>query len=104
SAGRLWTPGLLRHPPVDALQQITKLRGRDRHRTISRRWPQEPATLQSLGEQAHALSVMPQHLDQATTPAPEHEQMPAMRIALERLRHHQRQAIKALAHVGVATR
>src|SRR5262245_49103723 len=47
---------------------------------------------------------MPEHLDQATAPAAEHEQMSAMRIAPERLLHQQRQAIKALAHVGVAGR
>src|SRR5437016_1290760 len=93
SAGCLWTPGLLWHSPVDAFQQITKLRRRDGHRAISRRRPQEAATLQSLGEQAQTLSVMPQHLDQTTAPAAEHEQMPAVRIALERLLHHQRQAI-----------
>src|SRR5205814_8647731 len=90
SAGRLWTPALLWHPPVDAFEQITKLRGRDGHRTISRRRPQEPATLQSLGEQDHALSVIPQDLDQAATPAAEHEQMPAVRIAPQRLLHHER--------------
>jgi hypothetical protein len=50
------------------------------------------------------LTIMPQHLDQAAAPAPEHEQMPAVRIALERLLHLQRQAIKALAHVGMARR
>src|SRR5262249_40144222 len=52
----------------------------------------------------HALAVMPQHLDQAAAPAPEHEQMPAMRVALELLLHQQRQAIKPLAHIGVAGR
>src|SRR5436190_11766771 len=38
----------------------------------------------------------------ATAPATEHEQMPAVRIALELLLHQQRQAVEALAHVGVA--
>src|SRR5688572_1577839 len=40
----------------------------------------------------------------ACAPATEHEQMPAVRIALERLLHQQRQAIKPLAHVGVTGR
>src|SRR5271154_3494464 len=90
SAGRLWTPGLLWHPPVDAFEQITKLRGRDGHRTISRRRPQEVTTFQPLGEQAHALSIMPQDLDQTAAPATECEQMPAVWIALERLLYQQR--------------
>src|SRR4029077_15653984 len=37
-------------------------------------------------------------------PAAEHEQLAIVRIALERLLHHQRQPVKALAHVGVASR
>src|ERR1700693_3794256 len=47
---------------------------------------------------------MPQYLDQTATAPTEHEQMPAVRITLERLLHQQRQAIKAFAHVGVAAR
>ena len=47
---------------------------------------------------------MPQDLDQSAAAPTEHEQMPAVRITLERLLHQQRQAIKALAHVGVPSR
>ena len=53
-------------------------------------------------KQAHALTIVPQHFDETTATAAEHEQMPAMRIALQPLLHHQGQAIKAFAHVGVA--
>src|SRR5262245_43899468 len=109
SARRLRTPSVLRQPPVDALEQISQLRRRDRHRAIgslarSCRRPDEAAALQPLGEQAHALAVVPQHLDQAAAPAAEHEQLAVVGIALERLLHQQRQAIEALAHVGVAGR
>src|SRR3954465_7251861 len=104
SAGRLRTPGLLRHPPVDAFQQITKLRGRDGHRAICWRRPQKATTLQPLGKQAHALSIMPKHFDQAAAPPAEHEQMPAVRVVPQRLLHHECQAIKTFAHVGVAAR
>jgi hypothetical protein len=45
---------------------------------------------------------MPEHLDQAAAPAPKDEQVPAMRITPQRLLNQQRQAIKSLAHVGVA--
>src|SRR5262245_26865206 len=85
SAGCLRSPRALRHPPIDAFQQIAKLRRRDRYRPVSRRWPDEAATFQSLRKQAHTLAVMPQHLDQPAAPAAEHEQMPAVRITLELL-------------------
>ncbi len=50
STGRLRAPGILRHPPVDAFQQVGELRRRDRHRSIRRRWPEEATALQPLGE------------------------------------------------------
>jgi len=73
SAGRLWTPRALRHPPVDAFQQISQLRRRDRHRPIrvvprNGRWPDKTASFQPLREQAHALSIVPEHFEQSTTP------------------------------------
>ena len=40
------TPCLLRHAPIDARQQIGKLGRRDRHRSVSQRWPQESPALQ----------------------------------------------------------
>src|SRR5215475_4357094 len=94
SAGSLWSPRVLRHPPVDAFEQIAKLRRRDRHHTIGRRWPEEASPFQPLRKQAHPLAVMPEYLDQSAAPATEHEQMPAVRIAPERLLHQERQAIK----------
>src|SRR6266567_2989164 len=47
---------------------------------------------------------MPQNLDQPTAAATEDKQMATVRIALERLLHQQRQAIKTLTHVGMAAR
>ena len=41
---------------------------------------------------------------EGAAPAAEHEQMPLMRIAPQRLLHQQRQAVEALAHIGVAGR
>src|ERR1700720_677853 len=104
SAGCLRSPGLLRHPPVDAFEQIAELRRRYCHRSVGWLRPYEATPLQPLGKQAHALPVMPQHLDQPATAATKHEQMPAVWVTLERLLHQQRQAIKPLAHVGVASR
>ena len=83
-------PRVLRQTPVDAFQQISQLRRRDRHRPIralarNGRWPDKTAALEPLGEQAHALAVVPQHLDQATRRPRNTEQMAIVRIALERL-------------------
>src|SRR5580700_6440032 len=109
SPRRLWPPCPLRQPPVDPFQQIAELRRRDRHGSIRvlarcRRRPHEPATLQPLGKQAQALSVVPQNLDQSAAAAAEYEQVAGVGVALERLLHQQRQAIKAFAHIGMAAR
>ena len=50
--------------PVDPFREIAELGGCDRHHTLGRRRPDEPAPLQPLDEQAHALGIMPQDLDQ----------------------------------------
>src|SRR5271165_363407 len=42
--------------------------------------------------------------NQTATPAAEHEQVAAMRIALEHLLHQHRKPVEALAHIGVAAR
>src|SRR5215472_723576 len=107
SACRLRPPGVLRQPPIDAFQQISQLRRRDGHRAIlafarNGRWPDKTPAFEPFCEQAHAKTVVPQHFDQRAAPAAEHEQMASVRIALERLLHQQRQAVEALAHVGVA--
>src|SRR6266508_352471 len=104
SAGRLWPPRVLRQPPVNAFEKIAELRRRHRYCPIRRRWPDEATALQPLREQAHALAIVPQHLDQAAAPAAEHEQVAIVGITLERLLYQQRQAVEALAHVGVAGR
>src|SRR5260364_132425 len=97
-------PRPLRMPPVDAFTQIAELGRRYRHRSVHSLWPDEAAALQPLREQAHALAVVPQHLDQAAAAAAEHKQMAAMRIALQGLLDQQRQTVEALAHVGMAGR
>src|SRR6266545_7548748 len=68
SAGRLWPPCVLRQPPVNAFEKIAELRRRHRYCPIRRRWPDEATALQPLREQAHALAIVPQHLDQAAKP------------------------------------
>src|SRR5215472_4149210 len=104
STGRLWSPRVLRQTPIDPFQQISQLRRRDRHRPIRAlarhgRWPDKPPAFEPLCEQAHALTIVPQHFYQRAAPAAEHEQMASVWIALERLLHQQRQPVEALAHV-----
>ena len=108
SAGSLRTPGVLRQAPVDPYEQISQLRRRDRHPPIltltwNGRWPDEAATFQPLGEQAHSLPIVPQHLEQAAPTAAEHEQMAVVRIALQRLLHQQRQTVEAYALMWSST-
>jgi len=46
------------------------LRNADRDNTVRQRWLQKAAALQSLREQARALAIMPNDLDQITAAAP----------------------------------
>src|SRR5260370_21093574 len=78
--------------------------GRDRHRLAFGPGPHEATAIQPLGEQAHPLAVVPQHLDQAAALAPEHEQVATVRIPFQRLLHQQRQAVEAAPHVRRAAR
>src|SRR5271154_1792629 len=102
STSRLRPPGFLRHSPVDAFQQITHLPGADRDHPVRRRRPDEAAAFKPLGEQAHALTVVPDHLDQVTSAAPKNEEIAAMRVVPQNFLDLQRQAGPALAHIRMA--
>lgn len=58
SSDRCRPPGLLWVPPVDPGQEITELRRRDRHHTLSWARPDEATPLQAFCEQAGALAVV----------------------------------------------
>ena len=104
SPHRCRPPRLLRVSPIDAGQKVTELRRRDRHHAIRRRWPQKPPPFQTLREQARTLAVVPDHLQQIAAPSAEAEQMSTQRVATQHLLHLERQAGKALPHVGVPRR
>src|SRR5262249_21973013 len=76
----------------------------DRHDTVRRRRPQKTSALKTLREQTLPLSIVPQALDEITAPATKHEQVPVVRIALERLLNQQCQALVTLPHIGVPGR
>jgi len=56
------------------------LRNADRDNAVCLRWPQEASALQSLREQACALAVMPNDLDQVTAAAPKNVEITSVRI------------------------
>lgn len=62
SSSRCWSPGPLRHPPVDAFQQITELPRHNHDGSIGRRTPYEASPLQLLRGQAGSLAIMPDDL------------------------------------------
>ena len=95
------SPRLLWVSPINAGQQVTELRRRDRHHAIRRRRPQKATAFQTLREQARALAIVPDHLQQVAAAAPKAKQMSAQRVAVQHLLHLERQARKALPHVGV---
>lgn len=69
SSDRCRPPHLLWLPPVDPGQEITELRRRDRHHSLSRNRPDEATPLQAFCEQASALAVMPDHLQEIAATA-----------------------------------
>src|SRR3954465_5009555 len=104
SSHRSRTPGFLRIAPIDSGQQITELGRGDRHRAVGRARPQKAAPFQPLRKQAGSLAVMPDHLQKIAPASTKAKQLPAQRITSQHLLHLQRQARKALPHVGVTGR
>ena len=80
------------------------MRNADRDNTVRQRWPQKAAALQSLREQARALAIMPNDLDQITAAAPKNIKVASMRITLQALLNQPCQAREATSHIGVTGR
>ena len=81
SSDRGRTPSCLGMTPVDPGQKVAELGRRDRHRAVGGARPQEAAPFQPLREQACALAVMPDHLQQVAAAAAKAEQVAAQGIA-----------------------
>jgi hypothetical protein len=60
---------MTRIPPIDSVEHIGQLRGRDSNYAVRRRWPDEAAFLQPFGVERHAETVMPKNLNQVTSGA-----------------------------------
>src|SRR5204863_1297398 len=97
-------PRLLGDAPLQAFKQHGHLRRRQSNRTFLGDRPREAALLQALGEQAEALAVPVQNLDQVTSAPPEGKQVARERVLLQHLLRQHRETVEAAAHVGYATR
>src|SRR5690606_27197468 len=69
-----------------------------------RRGPDEPATLEALGEQAGPLGIPPDDLQKIAPALPEHEQVAGIRILGQDLFSLRRQCVEATPHVRHAGR
>ena len=97
-------PSCAEAPANRCPQQHRQLRRRQHHRPVLRLGPDEPAALQPLGEQAQALPVPPQHLQEIAAPASKDEQRAAVRVELQHRLHPSGQPVEAFPHVGDAAR
>src|SRR5712675_946262 len=96
--------GMTRIPPIDSVEHVGQLRGRDSNYAVRRRWPDEAASLQPFGVERHAETVMPDNLDQIATGASEDVKVARVRIAPQCLLDLQSQAIHASPHVRSSDR
>src|SRR5579863_10080324 len=93
-----------RIPPIDPVEHVGKLRGRNRQHTAARRRPNEAALLQPLGIERHAEAVVPKNLDQVTSSASKNVQIPGMRVTLQCFLDLESQAIHAAPHIRAPNR
>lgn len=101
-AARYRLPGARRHSPVDAFEQHGQLRRGQQDAAAVGLRPDEAALLQALGEEAKALAIPPQQLDNVAAPTTKDEHVPRERILKQRQLGNACQAVEAFAHVGHA--
>ena len=80
----LRSEGMTRIPPIDSIEHVGQLRGRDSNYAVGRRWPDEAAFLQPFGVERHAETVMPKNLDQVASGASKDVKIAGMGIAPQR--------------------
>src|SRR5581483_301386 len=100
--GRL--PRALWGAPIDAFQQHRQLCRGERDGALLRHRPHEAALLQPLGEQAEALPVPVENLDEIAALAAEGEQVAGKWVLLQYLLRHHTEAVETAAHVGRTAR
>src|SRR6202165_5328358 len=94
------TKGMTRIAPIDPVEHVGQLRGRDSNYAVRRRWPDEAALLQPFGVEQHAETVMPDDLDQIAARASEDKEIARVGIAPQRFLDLQTQTVHAAPHVG----
>ena len=80
----LRSEGMTRIAPIDSVEHVGQLRGRDANYAVSRRWPNEAALLKPFSIERHAEAVMPKNLDQVTSGASKDVKIAGMGIAPQR--------------------
>ena len=88
----------VRAAPVDALQQHGQLSLAERHGAARCLRPDEPAMLQSLGQQTQAIAGPPEQFDDVAAPATEDEDVAAEGILFQRGLDPGRQTVEAATH------
>jgi len=98
-ASKRGLPRALRRAPVNAFDQHRELRRRERYRAarLAQRRPDEPALLQSLGEETQPVAVPEQDFHRVRLSAAEGKQMTRERVFLEHCLHQDGQAVEALS-------
>src|SRR5579872_326766 len=91
-----------RVPPIDAVEHIGQLRGRDSNNAVGRRRPDETALLQPFGVERHAEAVVPKNFDQIASGAAKDVEVAGVRIAMQSFLDLQSQTIHAAPHIGAA--
>lgn len=92
-----------RMSPVDPFQEHRQLCRTQMNAPGRCLWPDEAAAFKPLAEQAQAMTIPPEDLDQIAALAAEDEHMAAKGIDLQCCLRNRCQAIKAPAHIGDAS-
>src|SRR5260370_7326058 len=74
----LRTESMTRIPPIDPVEHVGQLRGRDSDYAVRRRWPDEAPSLHPFGVERPAETVMPKNLDQVASGASENLKIPPL--------------------------
>src|SRR5215207_8431427 len=98
------TKGMTRIAPIDSVEHVSQLRGRDSNHTIGRRGPDEASLLKPFDIERHPETVMPDDLDQIATGASEDKEIACMGIPSQRFLDLQSQAIHPASHIGSSDR
>src|SRR3954449_9880932 len=97
-SGTFRTKRMTRIAPIDSVEHVGQLRGRDSNHAVRRRWPDEASLLKPFGIERHAETVMPKNLNQVASGTSENVKIAGMRIAA--FLDLQSQAIHAAPHIG----